>query len=62
MKVTLSLDEQILARARTLAQRRCTSLSMMVQEWLEALTAADRSQAVGELERLWQMEEGDSAA
>ena len=62
MKVTLSIDESILALARTLAQRRGTSLSGMVQEWLEALTAADRSQAVAELERLWRMEEGGATS
>jgi hypothetical protein len=61
MKITLSIDEQVLTRARALAQRRGLPLSLMVQEGLDALIAADRSQAIVELERLWQ-EEGDSAA
>jgi hypothetical protein len=59
MKITLSIDEQVLTRARALAQRRGLSLSLMVQESLDALIAADRSQVVAELEQLWQ-EAGDS--
>lgn len=60
MNVTLSIDDQILVRARSLAQRRGTSLNQMIRDYLETLTASDPSQAVSELERLWGKEEGDS--
>jgi hypothetical protein len=60
MNVTLSIDDQILARARSLAQRRGTSVNQMIRDYLESLTASDPAQAVGELERLWQEEEGNS--
>jgi len=60
MNVTLSIDEQTLNRARQLAQQRGTSLNQMIQEYLESLTASDPGQALNELERLWNEEEGDS--
>jgi len=60
MNVTLSIEDQILARARTLAQRRGTSLNQMIRDYLETLTASDPAQAVAELKRLWCEEEGDS--
>jgi succinate dehydrogenase flavin-adding protein (antitoxin of CptAB toxin-antitoxin module) len=60
MRVTLSIDDQTLARARLLAQRRGTSLNLMIREYLESLIASDSAQAVAELDRLWNEEEGDS--
>jgi hypothetical protein len=60
MNVTLSIDDQTLSRARTLAQRRGTSLNQMIRDYLATLTASDPSQAVAELERLWREEPGDS--
>ena len=60
MNVTLSIDDQILARARQLAQRRGMSLNEMVRDYLESLTASDPSQVMAELEHLWSEEEGDS--
>jgi hypothetical protein len=60
MNVTLSIDDQTLSRARLLAQRRGTSLNQMIREYLESLTASDPAQAVAELDRLWNEEEGDS--
>jgi Family of unknown function (DUF6364) len=60
MNVTLSIDDQTLTRARLLAQRRGTSLNQMIREYLESLTASDPAQAVAELDRLWNEEEGDS--
>lgn len=60
MNVTLSIDEQTLARARQLAQRRGMSLNEMIRDYLETLTASDPARAVEELERLWSEEEGDS--
>ena len=61
MNVTLSIDDQTLARARSLAQRRGTSLNQMIRDYLDTLTASDPSRAVAELERLWREEEGDSS-
>lgn len=60
MNVTLSIDEQTLNRARQLAQQRGTSLNQMLRDYLETLTASDPGQALNELERLWNEEEGDS--
>jgi uncharacterized protein DUF6364 len=60
MNVTLSIDDQTLARARELAQQRGTSLNQMIRDYLESLTASDPSQAVEQLRRLWREEEGDS--
>jgi CRISPR/Cas system-associated protein Csm6 len=60
MNVTLSIDEQTLERARQHAQQRGTSLNQMIRDYLTSLTASDPAQAVAELERLWNEEEGDS--
>jgi hypothetical protein len=60
MKVTLSIDDQTLVRARFLAQRRGTSLNQMLREYLESLIASDSAQAVAELDRLWNEVVGDS--
>ena len=60
MNVTLSIDDQTLARARQLAQRRGMSLNEMIRDYLETLTGSDPVQALEELERLWSEEEGDS--
>jgi len=60
MNVTLSIDEQTVNRARQLAQQQGTSLNQMIRDYLEALTAGDPGQALTELERLWNEEEGDS--
>jgi hypothetical protein len=60
MNVTLSIDDQTLARARQLAQQRGTSLNQMIRDYLDSLTARDPAQTVAELRRLWQEEEGDS--
>ena len=60
MNVTLSIDDQILARARRLAQERGKSLNEMIRDYLAALTVGDPREAVTELNRLWSEEEGDS--
>jgi len=60
MNVTLSIDDQILARARRLAQRRGKSLNEMIRDYLATLTVGDPREAVAELDRLWSEEEGDS--
>ncbi|HEX5715167.1 MAG TPA: hypothetical protein VF179_03340 [Thermoanaerobaculia bacterium] len=53
MNIILSIDEQILARAQQLAERRGMSLDELIRECLENLTASDTAQALAELERLW---------
>lgn len=60
MNVTLSIDDQTLARARQLAQQRGTSLNQLIRDYLESLTAGDPAEVVAELERAWGEEEGDS--
>lgn len=61
MNVTLSMDEELLARARRLAERRGTSLNQLIRDHLETLTALEsRSTAIEELETLWRDEPGDS--
>ena len=61
MNVTLSMDDELLARARRLAERRGTSLNQLIRDHLEALTALEsRSSALDELETLWRDEPGDS--
>ncbi len=60
MNVTLSIDDQVITRARMLAQRRGMSLNQMIRDYLETLTASDPARAVVELDRLWREEEGDS--
>jgi len=60
MRVTFSIDDQLLARARSLAKRRGTSLNQMIRDYLETLVANDAAEAVAELQRLWSEEKGDS--
>ena len=60
MNVTLSIDDQTLARARQLALQRGTSLNQMIRDYLEELTVRDPGEVLAELERLWSEEEGDS--
>lgn len=60
MNVTLSIDDQILARARELAHRRGMSVNQMIRDYLEGLTTENPSRLVAEMERLWNEDEGDS--
>jgi hypothetical protein len=61
MNVTLSIDEETLARARELAVRRGTSLNQMIRDYLEAV-ASDLSsdEILQELEANWEQNSGDS--
>ena len=61
VNVTLSIDDEVLARARELASRRGTSLNQMIRDYLEEL-ASDLSsdEILRELEDLWATGEGDS--
>jgi hypothetical protein len=52
MRVTFSIDDQIVARARLFAQRRGTSLNQMIRDYIETLIANDTAQAAAELQRL----------
>jgi hypothetical protein len=60
MNVTLSIDDQILTRARQLAQQQGTSLNQMIRDYLASLTLDDPAQRTAELDRLWSEDEGDS--
>lgn len=54
MNVTLSIDEETLARARELAARRGTSLNGMIRAYLEEISSdLTREEILGELDSLW---------
>jgi hypothetical protein len=61
MNVTLSIDEDLVRRARELAARRGASLNGMIRELLEEATSAtSRETMLAELEGLWVKSAGDS--
>lgn len=61
MNVTLSVDEDLIARARRFAEQRGTSLNQLIRDYLEELTAREaRYTALAELESLWKREPGGS--
>lgn len=61
MNLTLSVDEQLVERAREVARQQGTSLNALIRQYLESL-AGDRqgTQLVEALERLWAEEAGHS--
>jgi hypothetical protein len=61
MNVTLSIDDDLLARSRELATRRGTSLNQMIRDYLEEI-ASDLSpdEILRELNALWESGSGDS--
>jgi hypothetical protein len=61
MNVTLSVDEEVLARVRELAARQGTSLNQIIREHLAEL-AGKRTpeEIVHEVEQLWAQDQGDS--
>jgi hypothetical protein len=61
MNVTLSIDEEVLARARALAARRGTSVNQLIRDYLQEI-AADLStdEVLAELEDLWARSAGES--
>ena len=61
MNVTLSIDDEIVARARELANRQGTSLNQLIRDYLKEL-AADLSpkEILDELNALWTASAGDS--
>jgi len=62
VNVTLSIDDDVLARARELAARRGTSVNQLIREYLEEL-ASERSsdEIIDELKKLWRSSSGNSA-
>ena len=61
MNVTLSIDDETLARARELAARRGTSVNQLIRDYLNDL-ASDLSaeDVIEELEGLWKNSAGTS--
>lgn len=61
MNVTLSIDDELLTRARRFAEQRGSSLNQIIRDYLAELTAREgRVAALAELERLWEEEPGAS--
>ncbi len=61
MNVTLSIDEQLLARARRVADSMGKSVNQLVREYLESLTdAGDPARDIEELRRLSKQGKGRS--
>jgi hypothetical protein len=61
VNVTLSIDDDLLARSRDLAARRGTSLNQMIRDYLEEV-ASDLSpdEILRELNALWENGSGES--
>lgn len=61
MNVTLSIDDELVARARSLAEGRGKSLNQLIRELLEAETGAyDGDATVALLDELWADSPGHS--
>ncbi len=61
MNITLAIDEQLVKRARKIAQAQGKSLNQYIREQLERLTARDDAAGwVAEFERLSRESKGDS--
>ena len=59
--VTLSVDDNVIERAREAARRRGTTLNALIREYLEELAGNNkRARAAQELSRLWSIEAGHS--
>jgi len=62
MNVTLSIDDDVLARARELAARRGTSVNQLIRDYLEELASdVSSDEIVAELKELWRTTSGNSA-
>ena len=54
MKITLSIDDRVVAKARRIAAARGTSLNRLIRDCLEDLTRQSRAQEVlEELDAMW---------
>jgi hypothetical protein len=61
MNVTLSIDDEVLVRARQYAEQAGTSVNQLIRDYLIELTARDgRGPALDELEELWRTSPGSS--
>ena len=61
MNITMAIDEQLVKRARKIAQAQGKSLNQYVREQLERLTARDDAAGwVAEFERLSRQSKGNS--
>jgi hypothetical protein len=61
VNVTLSVDPDVVVRARRFAERRGTSLNQLIRDYLADLTGnEDRDTALSELETLWREAPGRS--
>ena len=62
VNVTLSINDDVIARARELATRRGTSVNQLIRDYLEELTSdISTEEALAELEELWRTSSGSSA-
>jgi antitoxin component of RelBE/YafQ-DinJ toxin-antitoxin module len=61
MNVTLSVDDEVIIRARRRAEALGTSVNQLVREYLERLAGkSDLNQDAAEFERLSKLAHGDS--
>lgn len=61
MNVTLSIDANLVERAREIARQQGKSLNALIREYLQSLTGTSRgSNLAGQFERLWAERAGHS--
>lgn len=61
MKLTLSVDDQVVERARDVARQQGTSLNALVRQYIESLAGQRTGAEVArELKRLWTTHSGPS--
>jgi hypothetical protein len=61
MNVTLSIDDDVLARARELANQRGTSVNQMIRDYLEEIASGLSSEEIlRDLDLLWNEGSGNS--
>jgi hypothetical protein len=61
MNITLSIEEEVVKRARELAQRRGKSLNEMIRDYLKSLTdPMTPEEALARLEESWRTHPGHS--
>ena len=54
VKITLSIDDRVVAAARRIAATRGTSLNQLIREYLEELTRVnDVETAIDQLDAMW---------
>lgn len=61
MNITLSIDDQVVARCREVARDEGRSLNDIIREYLEGMARPqERDELIQELIRLWETSPGDS--